>query len=336
MLRASYGRFSQGVLTGEFGRFHPGATPITTPASIAATGGYTRIVVSRRSASQPAARSAACARRAPTSTRSASIARSAGAGRRDRLRPQDGRGLHRLDRRRRPVPRRDADVGRRPHVPVFVLVNAPTDRRFLLTNPDGYSLTYNGLVVAVEKRRSHGWQAFGSYTFSRAPGCSRRADALPRGAQVSTVAPPPSRARSGAIPTISPTRAAGCRTIGRTCSASWAASTCRGPAWWSPPTCSTSAASRGRRRRRSRCRKETSASCSSRAARAGCRRRSLLDLRLSQAVRLRALRTHRAAARRAQRAERHGGRRPGDRRICSARISRSRRRSWIRAGRCSA
>ena len=27
MLRASYGRFSQGVLTGEFGSFHPGVTP---------------------------------------------------------------------------------------------------------------------------------------------------------------------------------------------------------------------------------------------------------------------------------------------------------------------
>ena len=55
-------------------------------------------------------------------------------------------------------------------VPVFVLVNAPAARRFLLTNPDGYSLTYNGLVMVVEKRRSHGWQAFGSYTLSRASG----------------------------------------------------------------------------------------------------------------------------------------------------------------------
>jgi hypothetical protein len=39
-----------------------------------------------------------------------------------------------------------------------------------MTNPDGYGLTYNGLVLAVEKRQSHGWQAFGSYTFSRAYG----------------------------------------------------------------------------------------------------------------------------------------------------------------------
>src|SRR4029450_10930485 len=57
-----------------------------------------------------------------------------------------------------------------PPLPVFKLVNEPSDRRFLMTNPDGYSLTYNGLVMAVEKRRSHGWQAFGSYTLSRAYG----------------------------------------------------------------------------------------------------------------------------------------------------------------------
>src|SRR6185436_2771325 len=44
MLRASYGRFSQGVLTGEIGLFHPAVTPVTTAAFDAATGGYTRIV----------------------------------------------------------------------------------------------------------------------------------------------------------------------------------------------------------------------------------------------------------------------------------------------------
>ena len=44
MLRASYGRFSQGVLTGEYGNFHPGVTPVTTAAFDPATGGYTRIV----------------------------------------------------------------------------------------------------------------------------------------------------------------------------------------------------------------------------------------------------------------------------------------------------
>ena len=57
-------------------------------------------------------------------------------------------------------------------VPVFVLANSQAARRFLLTNPEGYSLTYNGLVMAVEKRRSDGWQAFGSYTFSQGLGAA--------------------------------------------------------------------------------------------------------------------------------------------------------------------
>ena len=75
-------------------------------------------------------------------------------------------------------------------VPVFELVNGTAARRFLLTNPDGYSLTYNGLVMAVEKRRSNGWQAFGSYTFSRAVGLQASSGTTAAGAQSSTVALP--------------------------------------------------------------------------------------------------------------------------------------------------
>ena len=44
MLRASYGRFNQGVLTGELSPVHPGVTPTTTMAFDAATGGYTQLV----------------------------------------------------------------------------------------------------------------------------------------------------------------------------------------------------------------------------------------------------------------------------------------------------
>jgi hypothetical protein len=73
-------------------------------------------------------------------------------------------------------------------VPVFVLANAPAARRFLLTNPEGYSLTYNGLVMAVEKRRSAGWQALGTYTFSRVSGLQASNGSAAAGAQVSSVA----------------------------------------------------------------------------------------------------------------------------------------------------
>jgi hypothetical protein len=55
-------------------------------------------------------------------------------------------------------------------VPVFELVNGNSSRLYQLTNPDGYFLTYNGLVLAAEKRRANGWQMFGSYTLSKASG----------------------------------------------------------------------------------------------------------------------------------------------------------------------
>ena len=76
-------------------------------------------------------------------------------------------------------------------LPVFVIANSTADRRFLLTNPAEYSLTYNGLVMAVEKRRSRGWQAFGSYTWSRASGLQPSSGATAAGPQVSTIAGTP-------------------------------------------------------------------------------------------------------------------------------------------------
>jgi hypothetical protein len=75
-------------------------------------------------------------------------------------------------------------------VPVFVLVNSTAARRFLLTNPDGYALAYHGLIMAAEKRRSHGWQAFGSYTFSRTSGLQASSAATAAGAQVSAISGP--------------------------------------------------------------------------------------------------------------------------------------------------
>ena len=79
-------------------------------------------------------------------------------------------------------------------VPVFALLNRPADRRFLLTNRDGYSLTYDGVAMVVEKRRSNGWQAFGSYTFSRTVGLQPSSGTNAAGAQASAVAPPPAPA----------------------------------------------------------------------------------------------------------------------------------------------
>ena len=74
--------------------------------------------------------------------------------------------------------------------PVFVLLNSTADQKFLLTNPNGYSMTYNGLVTAVETRRFRNWQAFGSYTFSRSSGLQASSGTTAAGAQSSSVALP--------------------------------------------------------------------------------------------------------------------------------------------------
>ena len=74
---------------------------------------------------------------------------------------------------------------------VFSLTNDRGDRRYRLTNPADYTLAYNGLVMAVEKRRSDGWQAFGSYTLSRVYGLQPSSGTTAAGPQVATVGSPP-------------------------------------------------------------------------------------------------------------------------------------------------
>ncbi|MEO6236918.1 MAG: TonB-dependent receptor [Vicinamibacterales bacterium] len=191
ILRASYGRFYQGVLTGELGLFHPGVAPVSTNAFNPATGDYTRLVsVVDNKINLQLNREM----RAPRSDEfSIGVDREVG----HRLAVaiayvrKDGRdfiGWTDVGGRYRKEERTLID-GRR--VPVSVLENSTSARRFLLTNQEAYSLTYNGLVMVVEKRRSHGWQAFGSYTLSRAYGLLPSSGTTAAGTQVSTVAPPP-------------------------------------------------------------------------------------------------------------------------------------------------
>ncbi len=191
MLRASYGRFSQGVLTGEIQPFHPGAMPTTTTAFSTATGDYSgpsrTVDPMTNVAFDPSTR-------APyTNELSVSVDRQVS----DHVAVtvayvrKDGRDFigwtdigGRYVEQLRVLP-----DGR--SLTVFALDNLADDRRFLLTNPSGYELTYNGLVTVVEKRRSGIWQAFGSYTWSRASGLQPSSGTNAAGAQVSTVAPPP-------------------------------------------------------------------------------------------------------------------------------------------------
>jgi outer membrane receptor protein involved in Fe transport len=189
VLRASYGRFHQGILTAEVAPTHPGITPVTTMAFDSATGGYTRLVSVVDSTLNVQVDSHM---RAPL-TDEYSVGVDREVGRRmavalayirktgsDYIAYTDVGGMYRTDTRTLP----DGQT-----LPVHVLVNSTADRRFFLTNPDGYSLTYDGLVMAVDKRRSHGWQAFGSYTYSRVDGLQVSSGTTPGGAQSSTVAP---------------------------------------------------------------------------------------------------------------------------------------------------
>ena len=155
MLRASYGRFNQGVLTGELSPIHPGVTPTRTMAFDAATGGYTQLVSvvdpKINLALDPQTRTprtdeySVGVERQLTARLAASAAYIRKSGANFIAWTDTGGTYTRGD----------------PHasgysVPVFVLANAPRDRRFLLTNPADFSMDYHGLVVAMDRRMSSG------------------------------------------------------------------------------------------------------------------------------------------------------------------------------------
>src|SRR4030095_15695773 len=75
-------------------------------------------------------------------------------------------------------------------LPVFVLTNATSARRFVLTNHESMFTAYDGLVIAAEKRSSGSWQASSSYTFSRTRGLQVMSNGAPDDPQFSTIARP--------------------------------------------------------------------------------------------------------------------------------------------------
>jgi hypothetical protein len=189
MLRASYGRFNQGVLTGEISPIHPAVSTITTTEFEAATGGYTRLI----SVVDPNVNLALDPHTRTPRTDEYSIGvdrelspRVAVALAYIRKSGQNFIAWTDVGGQYREETRTLAD-GRT--LPVFVLVSPTSSRLFLLTNPDGYSLTYNGFVAVVEKRQSNGWQALGSYTLSRTYGLQSSSGASASDPHVSTVAP---------------------------------------------------------------------------------------------------------------------------------------------------
>ena len=94
-----------------------------------------------------------------------------------------------MDRHRGPIPAGDPTLANGQVLPIYRLTNPPAARRFLLTNPDGYFVNYHGLVLAADKRMANGWQASGSYTFSRTRGLQASSGGPADAAQLNTVAP---------------------------------------------------------------------------------------------------------------------------------------------------
>ena len=170
ILRASYGRFHQGVLTGELAPVHPGMTPITTAAFDQTTGQYSRIIsvvdptinvrLDRNTTSPRTDQFGIGVDRelAAHTSVTLSYVRKDGS---DFIGWTDTAGIYRSETRVL------AD-GRT--MPVFLLTNGTAARRFLLTNQQDYFLRYNGVMLAFEKRLSAGWQALASYTLSKTEG----------------------------------------------------------------------------------------------------------------------------------------------------------------------
>ena len=189
VFRASYGRFNQGVLTGEISPIHPGAAPVRTTAFDAATGGYTTLVSvvdpKINLLIDPATRSPRTDEYSigidreflSRLTMAVAYIRKSGS---QFIAWEDIAGQYQQATRTLPDQRT---------LPVFVLTSPAAGRRFLLTNPDGYALRYNGLVMVAEKRHSNGWQALTSYTYSRTSGLQASSGGTAADAQISTVAP---------------------------------------------------------------------------------------------------------------------------------------------------
>ena len=195
ILRASYGRFHQGISDGRAGTESPGLTPITTTAFDPVTGDYTTLVSiidpeSTCSRSQNA--------RAKTDEYSIGVDRELG-GRlsgpslisaRPAATISDGpMSAASIERKR--------ETARRPNPPGVRARQLHGRSSFPGDEPGRLLVTYNGLVIAAEKRPSRGWQAFGSYTYSKARDCRCPAEQPPQARSSAPSRSSPHHVRSG-------------------------------------------------------------------------------------------------------------------------------------------
>ena len=193
ILRASYGRFFQGVLTGELEPFHPGATALTTTRFNSDRGDYSGPVsivdpkINLRWDPEM---------RAPrTDEYSVGVDRALGHQVTVSMSYVHKDGSHFIswtdvagkyvEGSQKLADGRTVTVYR-----LDTIVTPVAARRYLLTNPDGYSSTYNGLVMSAERRWANDWQASASYTWSKSYGMLPSSNASAAAMQTSTVSPP--------------------------------------------------------------------------------------------------------------------------------------------------
>jgi len=185
------------VLTGELAPFHPGATPIFTTQFDPVTGDYTlpaptvfpglNLDYDRETRTPYTDAWSIGLDRELSRSLVVSIAAVHKRGA-DFIGWTDIRGQYREEARTLTLPEDIPGLPSETTVPTFVLTGPKAERRFLLHNPAGYSMRYNGLVLTAEKRLSHGWQAQGSYTWSATRGLQASSGASASSPQVSTIA----------------------------------------------------------------------------------------------------------------------------------------------------
>jgi len=186
MLRTTWGRFHQGILTGEPSAVHPGLTPTTTAAFDQTTGQYSRIVsivdptinlrLDPHTRSPQTDQLGIGVERELAQRVSVAVTYVHKNGS-DFIGWTDTGGIYDASTR---------TLAGGQLVPVRVLTNGTAARRFLLTNPSAYFLRYDGLVLTVDKRWSDNWQALASYTVSKSEGLEPSSGASPGQGQFSS------------------------------------------------------------------------------------------------------------------------------------------------------
>jgi hypothetical protein len=170
LLRGQYGRFYQGMFTGDYTFVHPGITPVTLAYYDPATGQYSDIVsvidpkrdvqVDRKTKTPYTDQYSIGFDRELPGNLGASVTYIHNYGK-NFTGWQDIGGVYGSQ---------TVTLENGQKLNVLPLLNDTSERLFLLTNPSSYFMRYNGVLLTLKKRWSHQWQALLSYTGSKTEG----------------------------------------------------------------------------------------------------------------------------------------------------------------------